>query len=171
MKAISSAVLLLSALSWSCGSIYGQTPTIDARADLTLRIEDVSPKGGILRLGLYDRARYPDDNSTAIASADVKATPGEMTVTLHNIPVGTYAIQMFQDLNSNNKMDTTFLGLPEEPFGFSQDAHPFLSKPSFDEVKFDLKAGANLQVIHLQNSTTSSPEERARDAVRARRLQ
>jgi uncharacterized protein (DUF2141 family) len=156
---------------WCSGTAYGQAAPTDARGDLTLRIEDISPKGGIVRLGLYDRARYPDDNSTPIASADVKATPVEMTITLHNIPIGTYAIEVFQDINSNNKMDTTFLGLPEEPFGFSQDARPFLSKPSFDEVKFDLKVGANLQVIHLQNSTTSSPEERARDAVRARRLQ
>jgi uncharacterized protein (DUF2141 family) len=171
MKAVAFGVLLMTALSWSCGSAYAQAITTDARADLTLHIEDVSPKGGMVRLGLYDRARYPDNDSTPVASADVKATPGEMTITLHNIPIGTYAVQVFQDINSNNKMDTTFLGLPEEPFGFSQDARPFLSKPSFDEVKFDLKVGANLQVIHLQNSVTSSPEERARDAVRARRLQ
>jgi uncharacterized protein (DUF2141 family) len=125
----------------------------------------------VLRLGVYDEARYPDDNSKPIVSADVAAVPGETIVTLHAIPPGTYAIQTFQDVNANDKMDTSWVGLPLEPFGFSQDATPFLSKPSFDNVKFTLAAGENSQVIHLQNSVKNSPADKARDAVRARQRQ
>ncbi len=129
------------------------------------------PAGGVLRLGLYDAALYPDDNSKPIASADVPAIGGETVVTLHGVAPGTYAIEAFQDVNANNKMDTTWMGLPLEPFGFSQDAKPFLSKPSFDDVKFTLTAGQNSQVIHLQNSIKDSPANRARDAIRARQRQ
>jgi uncharacterized protein (DUF2141 family) len=137
-------------------------------ADLTISIGDVLPAGGIIRLGVYDRARYPDDNSTPVASANVPAVSGQTTVTLHNLPPGTYAIEAYQDVNSNNQMDTSWLGLPQEPFGFSRDAVPFLSKPSFDDVKFTLVAGQNTQVLHLQSLTKASPADRARDAVRAR---
>jgi len=142
-----------------------------AAAELTIRVENVLPSGGILRLGLYDAARYPDDNSKPIASADVSAVPGETVVTLHAVPAGTYAIQTFQDVNANDKMDTSWLGLPLEPFGFSLDAKPFLSKPSFNDVKFILADGENSQVIHLQNTTTNSPSNKARDAIRARQRQ
>jgi len=142
-----------------------------ATADLTIRVENVLPAGGIIRLGLYDAARYPDDDSKPVASADVPAVPGETIVTLHGIPPGTYALQTFQDVNANDKMDTSWVGLPLEPFGFSQDAKPFLSKPSFDEVKFTLAAGDNSQVIHLQNSVRNSPANKARDAIRARQRQ
>jgi uncharacterized protein (DUF2141 family) len=139
-----------------------------AAADLTIRVENVHPAGGILRLGLYDAARYPDDASKPVASADVPAAGGETVITLHGIAPGTYAIQTFQDVNANDKMDTSWVGLPLEPFGFSQDAKPFLSKPSFDDVKFTLAAGENSQVIHLQNSVRNSPANKARDAIRAR---
>ena len=142
-----------------------------ATAELTIRVDNVLPAGGILRLGLYDAARYPDDNSKPIASADVPAVPGETVITLHGLQPGTYAIQTFQDVNANDKMDTSWLGLPLEPFGFSQDAKPFLSKPSFDDVKFTLAAGENSQVIHLQNSVRNSPANKARDAIRARQRQ
>jgi uncharacterized protein (DUF2141 family) len=142
------------------------TPT--AAANLIIRVENVLPAGGVLRLGLYDAARYPDDDSKPIASADIPATGGETVVTLHGITPGVYAIQTFQDVNANDKMDTSWLGLPLEPFGFSQDVTPFLSKPSFDEVKFTLVAGENSQVIHLQNSIKNSPANKARDAIRAR---
>ena len=142
-----------------------------ANANLTIRIENVLPAGGIIRMGLYDEARYPDDNSVPIASADVTAEPGATTITLHGLNPGIYAIQTFQDVNANGKMDTSWVGLPLEPFGFSQDATPFLSKPDFDAVKFTLKPGDNSLVIHLQNSVKPSPTDRARDAVRARQRQ
>jgi uncharacterized protein (DUF2141 family) len=140
-------------------------------ANLTIRVENVLPAGGIIRLGLYDEARYPDDRSVPIASADVTAEPGETIVTLHNLVPGIYAVQTFQDVNANGKMDTSWVGLPLEPFGFSQDATPFLSKPDFDAVKFTLKPGDNSLVIHLQNSVRTSPTQKARDAVRARQRQ
>jgi uncharacterized protein (DUF2141 family) len=121
-------------------------------ATLVIHVREVSPKGGTLRLGLYDEARYPDDDSTPVASADVRAESGETVITLNDIPPGTYAIETFQDINSNNKMDTTWFGIPEEPFGFSRDAKPRLSKPSFAQVKFDVAPGMNVQTLHLQAS-------------------
>jgi uncharacterized protein (DUF2141 family) len=137
-------------------------------ATLTIHVDNVLPAGGLVRLGLYDQAKYPDDNARPIASADVTAVAGETVITLHNIPPGTYAIQTFQDVNGNDKMDSSWLGLPQEPFGFSQDAVPFLSKPSFDAVKFTITAGENSQTLHLQTMTTNSPTNKARDALRAR---
>src|SRR5689334_20309280 len=88
----------------------------DQTAILTIHVEDVSPKGGMLRLGLYDEAGYPDDDSKPVASADVKAEAGRTTITLNNLAPGTYAIQTYQDINSNDKMDTSWFGIPEEPF-------------------------------------------------------
>ena len=149
-------------------SALAAPPTARPTANLTVRVENVLPVGGVLRLGVYDEAGYPDDNSKPVASADVTAVSGETIITLYAIPPGVYAIQTFQDVNSNNKMDTSWVGLPLEPFGFSQDATPFLSKPSFEDVKFTLVTGENTQVIHLQNSIKASPADKARDAIRTR---
>ncbi|HKQ10534.1 MAG TPA: DUF2141 domain-containing protein [Rhizomicrobium sp.] len=124
----------------------------DATATLVIHIQDVSPKGGTLRLGLYDETRYPDDESTPVASADVRAEPGLTTITLNNLAPGTYAIQTYQDVNSNEKMDTSWFGIPQEPFGFSRDVQPHLSKPRFAAVKFEVLPGVNTHTLHLQNS-------------------
>jgi uncharacterized protein (DUF2141 family) len=125
-----------------------------AVATLVIHIHDLSPKGGMLRLGLYDEARYPDDDAAPVASADVKAELGENILTLTNVPPGVYAIETFQDINSNHKMDTSWLGFPLEPFGFSRDAQPRLSKPSFGRVKFEVVPGLNVQTLHMQNSVS-----------------
>lgn len=121
-------------------------------ATVIVRVENVAPVG-IVRLGLYTQDTYPDDNATPAASADVRAVGGETVITLQNVPTGTYAIEVFQDLNSNGKMDSRFLGIPKEPYGFSRDARPLLSKPDFDRVKFEVAAGQNSQTLHLQNVT------------------
>lgn len=121
---------------------------------LVIHVQEVSPKGGILRLGLYDEAGYPNDDAKPIASADVPAQPGMTTVTLNNIPPGAYAIQAYQDTNSNDKMDTSWFGIPQEPFGFSRDARPRLSKPGFAAVRFNVGPGMNTQTLHLQNSVS-----------------
>jgi uncharacterized protein (DUF2141 family) len=131
---------------------WAQEPA--AVATLVIHVQDVSPKGGMLRLGLYDEASYPQDDATPVATADVKAELGENTITLRNVPVGTYAIETFQDVNGNGKMDTSWIGIPQEPFGFSRDARPVLSKPGFAKVKFEVVAGANSQTLHLQNSVS-----------------
>lgn len=156
------------AFLFMAGALTAAQAGTAASATLTIHVQNVLPAGGTLRLGLYDAARYPDDDSKPVASADVPASAGETVITLTGVPPGIYAIQTFQDINSNDRMDTSWLGLPLEPFGFSRDATPLLSKPSFDEVKFTLLAGENSQVIHLQNSIKNSPASKARESLRAR---
>ena len=149
--------LLLLALTWMVLAVSLVAPARAAEADIAtvvIHVQQVSPKGGTLRLGLYDAAHYAADDAPAIAAADVPATMGETTVTLTNVAPGTYAIETFQDINSNGKMDTSWLGLPLEPYGFSRDAKPRLAKPGFDRVKFEVAAGVNTVTLHLQNTVS-----------------
>lgn len=148
-KAALAAVIvsLLSALpAWSAD---GSPET----ADIVVHVRNVFPEGTI-RLGLYTEASYPDNDATPLASADVPARTGETVIELRNVPPGIYAIETYQDLNNNGKMDFTLVGIPKEPYGFSRDARPLLSKPGFDRVKFAVSAGRNEQTLHLQNVST-----------------
>lgn len=122
-----------------------------ATAELVIHVGNVSPGGGIMRLGVYDAAGYPHDKDP-VASADVPATQGETVITLKGLAPGAYAIEAYQDVNANDKMDKSWIGLPLEPYGFSRNARPVLSKPDFDRVRFTLAAGHNVQTLKLQNS-------------------
>jgi uncharacterized protein (DUF2141 family) len=119
-------------------------------ASLTIKVFEVSPRGGDLRVALYDEASYPVDNADSVADAVVPARPPETDVILSGIRPGTYAVKLFQDFNGNGKFDQTWLGVPLEKFGFSNDARPLLSEPDFERTKFNLSPGANTIIIHLQ---------------------
>ena len=125
-------------------------PLAASAATLTVMVENIGNKGGVLRLSLYDEASWSNDNSEPIASADVPAVPPEITVVFKDIAPGVYGVKTYQDANRNHRFDQNWLGWPLERYGFSRDAHPRFSEPGFDRTKFTLSDGENAIVIHLQ---------------------
>jgi uncharacterized protein (DUF2141 family) len=65
-----------------------------------------------------------------------------------NVPAGTYALFIFHDANSNNKIDKNFIGIPKEGYGASKNKLPFAGAPTYDENKFlvEDRATVRLQV-------------------------
>jgi uncharacterized protein (DUF2141 family) len=65
-----------------------------------------------------------------------------------NVPAGIYAMFVFHDENSNNKMDKNFMGIPKEGYGASKNKLPFASAPGYNENMFtaDGKTIVKLQV-------------------------
>src|ERR1700742_593512 len=72
------------------------------QAVLTVRVDNPSPRGGNLRLALYDRARYEGDREP-VTDRVVPVSTGANVVTFDPVPPGDYAIKMFQDENKNAK--------------------------------------------------------------------
>ncbi len=122
----------------------------ESPATLTVTVENVSRRGGDLRLALYDRAHWDDDDAPPVKDEVVPAHAPETTVTFSGLKPGIYGLKMFQDFNRNGKFDFTWLGLPDEKYGFSNDAAAMFSEPSFDRAKFTLAPGANTMTVHLR---------------------
>ena len=119
-------------------------------ATLTIKVDNVEPKGGTLRVSLYDASTWSKAEDDPLASANVPAVAPETVVTLSDVKPGVYGVKTYQDANNNGKFDQGFLGLPKERYGFSRDAKPFLSEPGFDRAKFTVTDGANEITIHLR---------------------
>ena len=119
--------------------------------EILVHVGHVSPKGGIISAALFDRADY-HDNQHPLASRNVPARFPGTTFTFGNVKPGFYAIKMFQDINRNGKFDTDLLGLPLEPYGFSNNARPFLSEPGFDSTRFRVGRGRTVISIRLSGT-------------------
>ena len=66
--------------------------------------------------------------------------PAEAPVTLytfHDVPFAVYAIKTFHDENDNGRMDTNFLGIPVENYGFSNNARGSFGPPDWSDARFD----------------------------------
>lgn len=53
-----------------------------------------------------------------------------------DIPPGTYALAVVHDENMNGKLDTNWMGVPKEGYGFSNDAKGLLGAPTFSAASF-----------------------------------
>lgn len=62
-----------------------------------------------------------------------------------DIPPGTYSLAVIHDENMNGKLDTNWLGVPKEGYGFSNDATSLLGAPSFAAASFRY-GGQNLEL-------------------------
>ena len=62
-----------------------------------------------------------------------------------DIPPGTYALAVIHDENVNGILDTHWLGVPAEGYGFSSDAKALLGAPSFSAASFQFD-GRNLDL-------------------------
>jgi uncharacterized protein (DUF2141 family) len=139
---------ILRALAIAC--LFATGASAEGTATLVVRVEKISPAGGDLRVAVYTEQSYPDDNADPVKDAVVPAKPPETTVTISGLTPGVYAVKMFQDANRNGTFDMSWLGLPLEKYGFSNDAHPVFTEPGFDRTKFTLPAGTTTITVHLQ---------------------
>jgi uncharacterized protein (DUF2141 family) len=156
---LAAALVLAAMIAAAAPSVpAAQTPAAGS-ATLTVKVSHVSPKGGEISLALYTAANYDDDDHPTL-SRDVPADPAGTTIVIDGLKPGVYAIKMMQDINENGKFDTSWLGLPLEPYGFSNNAKPFLSAPSFDRTSFTVAPGDNTIAIRLSGTDGISVPKR-----------
>lgn len=86
-------------------------------------------------------AAYTDAASfrkTAASQLQLAVTGETMTIQVCGLSGDTVALTLYQDLNSNGKMDTNPFGMPNEPWGAS--GRPAAMGPSWDSAQVPLSA-------------------------------
>lgn len=119
--------------------------------ELRLSLSNIQQAKGRVYIAVYDR----EDNFLSLdRMRDRKIIPlsgvGNLQTVFADLPPGTYAISCFHDVNGNGKLDTNFLGIPSEPYGFSNNVRPKFRAPSWAESKFELKNTGTDQSIRLE---------------------
>ena len=72
-----------------------------------------------------------------------------MKVALDKLPFGEYAIALIHDVNANKEFDKNLLGIPKEPFGFSNNKSIFFGLPNFKEASVVFDENNTETVIQL----------------------
>ena len=75
----------------------------------------------------------------------IKVRDTQARCDFEDIAPGAYALAVIHDENMNGKLDTNWLGIPTEGYGFSNDAKPLLGAPSFSAASFPY-GGRNLDL-------------------------
>ena len=87
------------------------------------------------------------NSSNACAPSDKARACVQSSATYSfELPDGIYAISVYIDVNLNNKLVKNFVGIPKEPYAFSNNAEGFLGSPSFENASFVIAGDTSLSI-------------------------
>ena len=104
-------------------------------ATIIIKITGLRSEKGQVRIAVFNSSEtwlgeHP------VYSSTIKVDGQTVTWTINDVPYGDYGIAAFHDENSNGKMDKNFVGIPKEPYGFSNNLTVILRAPRWEKGKF-----------------------------------
>ena len=113
---------------------FGQSPC----PGIHVKILDIRNSTGTVACALFESpVGFPIEflrSATNVMVIKIRKTQARCD--FEDIPPGTYAMAVIHDENMNGKLDTNWLGIPTEGYGFSNDAQGVVSAPSFSAASF-----------------------------------
>lgn len=119
-------------------------------ADIVVQLENLEPGEGSVNVALFRTAEEFTDDPYKTLRQKIKTGQSGASLSFKDIQPGTYAIAVYQDLNDNGELDTNFVGIPKEPYGFSNNYRPTMSSPSFNKAKFEINGEKVVQQIKIE---------------------
>ena len=117
---------------------------------LTIEIQNIEVVEGTIRIGIYNTSETFLKKGAFYRGDLIVVANSTESVTFKNLPAGEYAFMLYHDKNSDGKFNQNFLGIPKEPYGFSNNVKIKFSKPKFKECKFFLTKDSVMR-IKLRN--------------------
>ena len=113
-------------------------PASSGSGSLVIEIGGLRNATGRLNVSLFDGPEgFPQDTLMVVRSESVQLMRDQaLVVRFADVKYGEYAVAVLHDENSNSEMDTGFLGMPTEGFGFSNNPGLGFGAPSFETCKF-----------------------------------
>jgi uncharacterized protein (DUF2141 family) len=124
-------------------------PASASSATLTLTYTGIATQEGNIMVALFDSEQAFDRGGAPVRVAMVPANAASVTVRIEGLASGRYAIKSFHDLDGDNRMSTNPMGMPIEPFAFSNNARANMGPPTWADSMFDVN-GATAQTISFR---------------------
>ena len=115
--------------------------------ELSVQISPMKAIQGKLFLALHNTSdTFLEDEKDPFMSKVLPVTSKELQ-TSWQVPAGNYAISVFHGVNNNGKLDTNFLGIPTEPYGFSNNPKGLFGPPSYEQAMMKIEKSDNTKIL------------------------
>jgi uncharacterized protein (DUF2141 family) len=129
-----SLTAILAALAFSSASA----------ATLKIVVEGAVPGKGTLRVTLF--ASEEGWLKTGVRALEIKADSAKATALIENLEDGEYAISVIDDLDDNGRLDSNAMGIPKEPYGFSNNAKGLFGPAKWADAKFKVEGDGVVRI-------------------------
>lgn len=109
-------------------------PAAAAATEIQVRVLGVDGRGGSVRATVCSQANFLQPHCRYSAKA-AAGNGGAVVVLVRGVPPGTYAVQVFHDVDDSGKVTRNLFGIPTEGVGFSRDAPIRFAPPRFADAQ------------------------------------
>lgn len=114
--------------------------------DLKVTVTNVKAKKGNIEIGLFNDQKTFLIKGKEYKNSSKAVTDDTVVFIFKDLPKDDYAVSIYHDINSDKECNLNFLGIPKEPYGFSQNFKPKFSKPTFEECKIELNQNQSIMI-------------------------
>lgn len=137
---------------WIVAAALGGAGAGDAAAaDLTVEVKGLRNAGGQVLIALHQSAAgFPSRWNRALAVKRLPASQSGVAARFEGVMPGRYAVIAVHDEDGDGLMTKTFIGLPVEGFGTSNNPD-FFGPPRFSPAAFDVSGDAviSVRIVYL----------------------
>ncbi|CAN5175397.1 DUF2141 domain-containing protein [soil metagenome] len=134
------------ALNFAAAALLLWSATAQA-AELELTVQNLASGQGAVLVAVFNEEGQWLKAPVAVAKQPASTqVDGKLTLLLKDLPEGELAISVFHDLNDNGRLDLNGMGIPLEPFAFSNEAKAMFSAPKFQAARFSVPAVARMTI-------------------------
>ncbi len=135
---------------YCCLMMLGSSAFAAQEHKLTVAINGLKPAVGSVYVAVYNREDGWLKDQGSFKSSVVTAKEAELKLEFL-LPQGAYAVQVFQDLNSNGKLDMRWLPPgPDEPWGVSNNRTDRIGPPRYKDAEFEITAEKEVMINLVQ---------------------
>ena len=116
---------------------------------LRLDIQGLKPKGQVMVV-LYDAEAAWKAKTGAVREIRRKVAQASAQILVEGLEAGQYGAMVFQDLNLDGKMNFNLVGMPMEPYGFSNNSRGLFGPPAWGRAAFRFGGGDAVHSIRLK---------------------
>ncbi|WP_234733544.1 DUF2141 domain-containing protein [Tellurirhabdus bombi] len=121
--------------AFSLSAFLGQAQVVN------LTISNIKSAEGQILVGVFKDQQSFKDEKPAFRHRFPKTSLSNGVLKVHlDLPPGSYGFALVDDENKNGKLDKNMIGIPKEGIGFSNFYLSGMSKPSFNDFKFEVKS-------------------------------
>lgn len=143
------APLLVYALAFAPGATAGASEGAGG-STLTVKVAGLRSNHGQVVLALFDSPESYAERRQPKRSARLAPEDGSCEWVVTALESGTYALAVYHDRNGNGELDRRALGMPKEPFGFSNNPATPFGPPSFERAGFVVDGPEQLIEVRLK---------------------
>jgi uncharacterized protein (DUF2141 family) len=114
--------------------------------ELEVTVRGVESEAGQLMIAIVNSEAAFNGETPAVLSLLIAPKPGTLSFSTDALPDGDYGIRVMHDENGNGDMDANMVGMPTEPWGFSNNAMGNFGPPAWSDIRFSLAGEAAVAI-------------------------